>query len=201
MSDFDEIFGGGFNAEEEAAKAAEEYAPIPPGWYAAIIEAPTDGKPMVRDSKAGGKMLKVVLKITGPAHEGRKVFHNINLIVKPKDASQDAAGNARTAESIGRRELAKLCVAAGKPLAKDSAELVDAVVEVKVAVRKNMNGDPDNEAKDFRKVGSAGALAAAPAAGDWVPQDGGVKPIPATAPAAPAPAAKPAAQGSLPWMK
>ncbi len=203
MSDFDEIFGGGFNAEEEAAKAAEEYAPIPPGWYAAIIEAPTDGKPMVRDSKAGGKMLKVVFKITGPAHEGRKIFHNINLIVKPKEATADAASKAKMAESIGRRELAKLCVAAGKPLAKDSAELVDAVVEVKVVVRKNMDGSPDNEAKDFRRAGSAGALKppAAPAAGDWVPQDGGVKPIPATAPAAPAPAAKPAAQGSLPWMK
>lgn len=201
MSDFDEIFGGGFNPEEEAAKAAEEYAPIPPGWYAAIIEAPTDGKPMVRDSKAGGKMLKVVFKITGPTNEGRKVFHNINLIVKPKDASQDAAGKARTAESIGRRELAKLCVAAGKPLAKDSAELVDAVVEVKVVVRKNMDGSPDNEAKDFRRVGSAGALKppAAPAAGYFVPQDGGVPPIPAAAPAPAAP--KPAPAGNLPWMK
>ncbi len=201
MSDFDEIFGGGFNAEEEAAKAAEEYAPIPPGWYAAIIEAPTDGKPMVRDSKAGGKMLKVVLKITGPAHEGRKIFHNINLIVKPKEATADAASKAKMAESIGRRELAKLCVAAGKPLAKDSAELVDAVVEVKVAVRKNMDGNPDNEAKDFRRAGSAGALKppAAPAAGYFVPQDGGVPPIPAAAPAQAAP--KPAPAGNLPWMK
>ena len=200
MSDFDEIFGGGFNAEEEAAKAAEEYAPIPPGWYAAIIEAPTDGKPMVRDSKAGGKMLKVVFKITGPTNEGRKVFHNINLIVKPKDASQDAADKARTAESIGRRELAKLCVAAGKPLAKDSAELVDAVVEVKVVVRKNMNGDPDNEAKDFRKVGAGGQPA--PGAGMMVPQDGGVPPIPTSGvqpiPSAPVPAGSSA---KLPWMK
>ena len=201
MSDFEEIFGGGFNAEEEAAKAAEEYAPIPPGWYAAIIEAPTDGKPMVRDSKAGGKMLKVVLKITGPAHEGRKVFHNINLVVKPKEATADAASKAKMAESIGRRELAKLCVAAGKPLAKDSAELVDAVVEVKVVVRKNMDGSPDNEAKDFRRAGSAGALKppAAPAAGYFVPQDGGVPPIPAAAPAPAAP--KPAPAGNLPWMK
>ena len=93
MSDFDEIFGGGFNAEEEAAKAAEEYAPIPPGWYQAVIEAPTDGKPMVRDSKSGGKMLKVVFRITGPTSEGRKVFHNINLIVKP--ASPDKTENAK----------------------------------------------------------------------------------------------------------
>lgn len=194
MSDFDEIFGGGFNAEEEAAKAAEEYAPIPPGWYQAVIEAPTDGKPMVRDSKSGGKMLKVVFRITGPTSEGRKVFHNINLIVKP--ASPDKTENAKKAEQIGRRELAKLCVSAGKPLAKDSAELVDAVVEVKVVVGKNYNGEPDNEAKDFRKIGAGGALSA-PSAGMMVPQDGGVKPIPAAAPT-PAPAA---GNAKLPWMK
>ena len=193
MSDFDEIFGGGFNAQEEAAKAAEEYAPIPPGWYQAVIEAPTDGKPMVRDSKAGGKMLKLVYRITGPTNAGRKIFANINLIVKP--ASADKAENAKKAEQIGRRELAKLCVAAGKPLAKDSAELVDAAVEVKVAVGKNYNGDPDNEVKDVRKIGAQ--QIAAPSAGMMVPQDGGVAPIPAAAPA-PAQAGTP---GKLPWMK
>ena len=106
-----------------------------------------------------------------------------------------AEKNAKKAEQIGRRELAKLCVAAGKPLAKDSAELVDAVVEVKVVVGKNYNGEPDNEAKDFRKIGAGGALSA-PSAGMMVPQDGGVKPIPA---AAPAPANTNA--GKLPWMK
>lgn len=194
MSDFDEIFGGGFNAEEEAAKAAEEYAPIPPGWYQAVIEAPTDGKPMVRDSKAGGKMLKLVYRITGPTNAGRKVFANINLIVKP--ASADKAENAKKAEQIGRRELAKLCVAAGKPLAKDSAELVDAAVEVKVVVGKNYNGDPDNEVKDVRKIGAR--QAAAPSAGMMVPQDGGVAPIPAAPAPAPAQAGTP---GKLPWMK
>jgi hypothetical protein len=194
MSDFDEIFGGGFNAQEEAAKAAEEYAPIPPGWYQAVIEAPTDGKPMVRDSKAGGKMLKLVYRITGPTNAGRKVFANINLIVKP--ASADKAENAKKAEQIGRRELAKLCVAAGKPLAKDSAELVDAAVEVKVVVGKNYNGDPDNEVKDVRKIGAQ--QTAAPSAGMMVPQDGGVAPIPATPAPAPAQAGTP---GKLPWMK
>ena len=178
MSDFDEIFGGGFNAQEEAAKAAEEYAPIPPGWYQAVIEAPTDGKPMVRDSKAGGKMLKLVYRITGPTNAGRKVFHNINLIVKP--ASPDKAENAKKAEQIGRRELAKLCVAAGKPLAKDSAELVDAAVEVKVAIGKNYSGDPDNEVKDVRKIG------AAPAGGT---------------PATPTASGQQQGGGKLPWMK
>ena len=193
MSDFDEIFGGGFNAQEEAAKAAEEYAPIPPGWYQAVIEAPTDGKPMVRDSKAGGKMLKLVYRITGPTNAGRKVFHNVNLIVKP--ASADKAENAKKAEQIGRRELAKLCVAAGKPLAKDSAELVDAAVEVKVAVGKNYNGDPDNEVKDVRKIGAQPVATA-----NFIPQDGGVKPIPAT-PAASTPAPAAGTAGKLPWMK
>jgi len=199
MSDFEEIFGGGFNPEEEAAKAAEEYASIPPGWYQAIIEAPTDGKPMVRDSKAGGKLLKVVFKIVGPTNAGRKLFHNINLIVVPQSA--DKTDKAKMAEQIGRRELAKLCVAAGKPLAKDSAELVDAVVEVKTAIAKNYNGEPDNEVKDFRRVG-AGGQQPAPSAGMMVPQDGGVPPIPTSGmqpvPSAPVPAGSSA---KLPWMK
>ena len=127
------------------------------------------------------------------------VFHNINLIVKP--ASPDKTENAKKAEQIGRRELAKLCVAAGKPLVKDSAELVDAVVEVKVVVGKSYNGEPDNEAKDFRKIGAGGARSA-PSAGMMVPQDGGVKPIPTSGvqpiPSAPVPAGSSA---KLPWMK
>lgn len=181
-SDFEEIFGVGFNAEEEAARAAEEYAPVPPGWYQAVIEPPTDGKPMVRDTKACGKMLKVVFRITGPASAGRKVFHNINLVVKALSADKEA--NARTAERIGRRELARLCVAAGRPLAKDSAELVDAALEIKVAVGRNRDGEPDNEVKDVRRIGT-----------QQIPS-GGVQPIPATQTAG----GQQQGGGRLPWM-
>ena len=195
MGDFDEIFGGGFDAEEEAAAAANEqkdYSPLEPGWYKCVIEAPKDGQ-MIRDSKAGGKYLKLVFRVApGEAHENRIVFHNINLKVVPKDAGDDARRKAATAEQIGRRELGKLCVAAGKPMAKDSAELVDGIVMVRVAVGKSSTGEPDNEVKDFK---AADGSATSPAAGT---------PAPAAKPA-PAPAAKStsasAPAGKLPWQK
>lgn len=195
MGDFDEIFGGGFDAEEEAAAAANEqkdYSPLEPGWYKCVIEAPKDGQ-MIRDSKAGGKYLKLVFRVApGEPHENRIVFCNINLKVVPKNGSSEAASKAAKAEQIGRRELGKLCVSAGKPMAKDSAELVDCLVAVRVAVGKNASGDPENEVKDFKAV-DGDPLPAVPA-GTPAPA---AKPIPAPA----APAATTGTTGKLPWQR
>ena len=193
MSDFSELFGGNWNAEEEAAAAANEeknYAPLEPGWYKMMVEAPNDGA-MIRDSKAGGKYLKVCFRVApGEARENRVVFHNINLLVKPKDDGEAARANAATAERIGRHELAKLCIACGKPMAKDSAELVDSILLVRVAIGKNSKGEPENEVKDFK-----------PATGNGVPVPT-TQAAPAPVPSAqkPAPAAPAGNAGKLPWQ-
>lgn len=158
MGDFGSIFGSGFDAAAEAKKAGHgDFSPLAPGWYNVIIESPKDGKPIMRDSQAGGKYLKLAMRVLGPTCEGRFIFTNVNICVKPKDASQDATKRARTAEEIGRRDLAKIMVAIGKPMAKDSSELVDGVLWVKVTVGKDSSGNPQNDVKDWQAKAPAGS--------------------------------------------
>lgn len=190
MSDLDELFGGSWNAADEAANAANaktDFEPIEAGWYTAIICAPGDGKPMLRDSQTGGKYLSVSFRVTGPKHEGRYVYNNINLVVKPKAPGEAAAKKAQTAESIGRRELAQLCLAAGKPTAHDSAELVDCLLDINVTVG-SWNDKPRNEVKAYRPAGGRSSTTVPPTA---------PKTAQTVAPAKPAPTET---KQKLPWM-
>lgn len=191
MSDLSSIFGANFSADKVLASdigSGEGYAPVPAGWYQAMIKQPSNGE-MVRDSKAGGKYLKVCYSIIGPRASGRMVFDNVNILVKPRDDSEDARRKANAAMEIGHRMVAKLCKAIGRATLTDSSELVDAVVWIRVVVseRRNLKGELENEVKDVSGRAPAAAKSPAPAA----------NPVPSPAvPAAPA-----AAAGKLPWMK
>ena len=68
-NDFQEIFGAqGFNPAE--VPNAENFDPLPPGWYGVIVE-----KADVVDTKAGGgKRLKVEFCVTDEDHSNRRVF-------------------------------------------------------------------------------------------------------------------------------
>lgn len=172
MGDIADIIGG--DVDTTTAQSAD-FQPIPPGWYTAMVE-----KSEIHPTKAGdGKYLKLQLAIVGEKFEGRKVFTNINLVnPNPK------------AVEIGAREIAQLGAACGLLRLSDSTELLDKVIQVKVAVREGRNGgDPDNEVKGYKAVtGTVPATAAAPAE----------KPVPA-APYRSKETAKPASK--LPWER
>ena len=164
-NDISEALGGDFDAKSIPIPS---YEPIPPGWYAAEID-----KAEVRDTKAGtGKYLKLEMVILDEAHEGRRVFTQINL----SNPNQQAV-------EIGQRELAALAMACGVPALRDSAELLQKQIGIKVKIKTEAGRDPDNVVSGYRPLTDA-----APAA---------PKPVQAK----PKPAAAPSASGKRPWER
>jgi hypothetical protein len=172
-SDIADILGGDFNAN--AVEPARSFDPIPAGWYAVEID-----KAMVKDTAAKtGKYLKLELIVLDEPHNGRHLFANIPL----------ANPNPQAVE-IGQRELAGLAVACGITALRDSAELLQKQLSVKVKIKTDDGREPDNAVVAYRAL--EGAAAANP-------------PTKPTTPAAPNPQPKPAAaapaSGKRPWER
>lgn len=173
MSDFSDIFGA--NGFDPASVPAQNYDPIPAGWYKALV-VQADVVP----TKAGdGQRIKIEFEIVDGEHQGRKLFGNIN-IVNPNPKAQE----------IGLRELAELTRACGLVTVRDTSEFIDKVVLIKVSVRADAGREPDNDIKGYKAIGGA-APASTP------------RPAP-VAPAVnpdPAPKAATTKKGAFPWEK
>lgn len=145
------FLGETYRAEDMPASTASD--PIPAGWYTAQIVSAE-----LCDTKAGtGQYVKVRYDVTGPEHQGRVVFGNLNIRnPNPK------------AEEIGRQQLGEIMSAIGLRQVQDTDELIGGQLQIKVAIRTDPTGQyaPQNEVKAFKAVsGSAApAPAAAPAA-------------------------------------
>jgi hypothetical protein len=164
-NDISEALGGDFDAESIPIPS---YEPIPAGWYAAEID-----KAEVRDTKAGtGKYLKLELVVLDEAHEGRRVFTQINL----SNPNQQAV-------EIGQRELAALAMASGVPALRDSAELLQKQIGIKVKIKTDPGHDPENAVVGYLPLTDAAPAASKPAA---------AKSKPAAAPSTP---------GKRPWER
>lgn len=176
MANLTQILGGSFDAS--TVEMDNKYELLPEGEYLCIIE----DTEMRDTAKIGGKMLVVSMSVlTGP-NEGAKLTDRLNLV-----------NDNDTAVKIAYQTLAKICNAAGKPVIKDTEELHNARVYVKVAIEKGRGtyvgkdgiekprGD-QNVIKGYRSVSSAQQQAAPQAA--------------SVAAAAPVTMAKP-----LPWKK
>lgn len=119
------------NVEEES-KEANKFETLPPGEYAVIIS-----QSEMKDNKSGnGCHLSITLEVIEGDRQGRLLWHNFNV--------QNANP---TAEKIGRAELAALCKAVGVLNPKDSNDLHDKPLVVKVGMDKK---DPTrNDIKSF----------------------------------------------------
>lgn len=118
-----------------------QYDPLPPGWYQArIVEA------VGKTTKAGtGEYIAVRYDITGPSHQGRVVYGNINH-----------SNPSAKAEQIGRQQLGELMRAIGLSRISDTDELVGGVCEIKVDIRKGDGQYADsNEIKAWKAVSGA----------------------------------------------
>lgn len=161
------FLGQTFNADD--LPQGDAYDPLPPGWYTATI---TDAE--LRQTKDGsGQYIKIRYDITGPTHQGRVVFGNLNI----RNASARA-------EEIGRIELGNLMRAIGLARVTDTDQLIGGVLQIKLGVRDATEQYPaQNEVKGFRAItGSAPSFAA-----------------PAASPAASAPAPAGPAKATPPW--
>jgi hypothetical protein len=164
-----------FDVNELPQGNTNNFEPLPSGWYTtnitqAEIKATNDGT---------GQYIKLRYDITGPTHQGRVVFGNLNI--KNKTAK---------AEEIGRQQLGEIMRAIGLTRVTDTDQLIGGSLSIKLEIRPERT-DPtsgktyeaSNDVKGFRSVnGSAAPMSSVPFVS------------PATAPAA-------TSKASPPWAK
>jgi hypothetical protein len=124
------------------------FTPLPAGWYSASIN-----DAQLKDTKKGdGKYIAIRFDITGPSHEGRVVFSNLNIQNKsPK------------AEEIGRSQLGQIMRAMGLKKVDDSDELIGGQVMIKLTVTKSEQYGDGNDVKSYKAIEGA-SMPSAPAA-------------------------------------
>ena len=145
------------------------FEPLPAGWYTATIS-----QSELKATKAGnGQYIKLRYDITGPSHQGRVVFGNLNI----KNANPKA-------EEIGRADLGEIMRAIGLAKVTDTDQLIGGQIGIKLSIKDDAQYGASNEVKGFKSLSGSAAPAAAV--------------IPAKT-AAPAPAAP--AKAAPPWAK
>ena len=160
-----------FDADELPLGNGGNYDPLPAGWYNANITS-AELKPTKDGS---GQYIKVRYDITGPSHQGRVVFGNLNI----KNASAKA-------EEIGRQQLGEVMRAIGLAKVTDTDQLIGGSLSIKLDVRAATEQyAAQNEVKGFKAItGSAPTFAA-----------------PASSHAASAPASAAPAKAAPPWAR
>ena len=128
-----------FNAND-LPQGGGGFEPLPAGWYMARV---TDAE--TRATKAGtGEYISVRYDITGPTHQGRVVYGNLNI-----------SNPSAKAEQIGRQQLGELMRAIGLAKISDTDQLVGGVCELKITIRKGNDQYPDsNDIQAWKAVSS-----------------------------------------------
>lgn len=140
--------------------APKDFSPIPEGWYSATIN-----KAELKPTKDGsGEYIAIRYDITGPTHQGRVIFGNINI----KNRSEKA-------EAIGRAQLGDLMRSLGLSRLTDTDQLIGGELQISVSISPKRVDEATgktyearNEVKNFRTmngvfVGDAEKPAAKPA--------------------------------------
>jgi hypothetical protein len=149
-------------------QGASNFEPLPDGWYNATITGAE-----VKATNAGtGKYISCKYTITGPTHQGRVIFGNLNI----KNPSTKA-------EEIGRSQLGEIMRAIGLAKVQDTDQLIGGNLGIKLTVKTGEYAG--NEIRGYRALGGA-----APAVTPFKP-----------AGAAPAKVATPSKFGASPWAK
>jgi len=143
----------GFDANE--VDPAEVFNPIPTGEYpAAIVES--EMKPV---KSGNGNYMKLTFQIIEGEFKGRKLWDQLCL----------QHTNAVTVE-IAQRKLSAICHAVGVMKPRDSVELHNLPLMVKVACKKREDtGEIGNEIKGYKRKEATAAAEAAPQASESTP--------------------------------
>lgn len=134
---------------ELPAKTVGSFEPLPAGWYTATIT-----QAELKDTKAGtGQYIKLRYDITGPSHQGRIVFGNLNIQnPNPK------------AEEIGRADLGEIMRAIGLGKVTDTDQLIGGQLGIKLAIKEDAQYGASNEVKGYKSLSGSVAPSATPAA-------------------------------------
>lgn len=124
---------GNFDPEEYK----NEYEPIPAGKYHAVI---TESEEKL--TQKGGSYIKLTVEVIEGQFKGRKVFANLNL----KNANPEA-------EKIARITLADICRATGVMHPRDTSELHNKPMLIKLSVRPETEQYPaSNDIKGWEPI-------------------------------------------------
>ena len=124
------------------------FEPLPAGWYTVTIS-----QAELKPTKAGnGQYIKLRYDVTGPSHQGRVVFGNLNI----KNANPKA-------EEIGRQQLGDIMRAIGLAKVTDTDQLIGGQIAIKLEVKEDAQYGASNEVKAFKSVsGSVAPTAGVP---------------------------------------
>lgn len=152
------FLGTEFNVDE-LPQSDRSFDNLPAGTYTATIT-----RADLRSTKDGtGELIAVRYDITGPSHEGRVVFGNINI----KNKSSKA-------EEIGRQQLGEIMRAIGLTSLRDTDQLIGCHLQIKVDIEKREGYDARNVVKGHKAV--AGSAPPAPTAAPAAPASNGAAP-------------------------
>ena len=135
MTNLNGILGEDFDAREHDTGDGD-FDVIPPGVYEAEITGSE-----LKDTNAGdGKYISLEYTILGPNNSGRKVWHNLNIVNKNDKAVK-----------ISKSQLSKIALSVGVPVLKDTSQLHQKPMKIKIAVKKGTEKYPEdrNEIKSF----------------------------------------------------
>lgn len=121
-----------------------DFSPLPEGWYTATIASAE-----IKDTKdKTGQYIAVRYDITGPTHQGRVVFGNVNI----KNKSTQA-------EEIGRQALGSIMRAIGLARVDDTDQLIGGNLQIKLSIRQQEGYEPTNDVRSFKAI-EGGAMPA-----------------------------------------
>ena len=154
MAQLDETFSA-----DALPPSTNNFEPLPAGWYSAVVNGAE-----IKVTKAGtGKYIAVRYDITGPTHQGRVIFGNLNI----KNPNPKA-------EEIGRQQLGELMRAIGLATVQDTDQLIGGQLSIKLTVTESEQYGNSNDVKGYKSTGSApppaakAAPASTKAAPPWV---------------------------------
>jgi hypothetical protein len=132
-------------------QSTNNFEPLPAGWYTAVVNGAE-----IKNTKAGtGQYIAVRYDITGPTHQGRVVFGNLNI----KNPNPKA-------EEIGRQQLGELMRAIGLTTVQDTDQLIGGQLSIKLDVRESELYGASNDVKGFKSNKTSGVLNAHVALGE-----------------------------------
>lgn len=152
-------------AEEVEKDSGGTYEVLPEGSYTAVIT-----NTEMKATKAGGQRISLKLEITGPSHEGRVLYENLNVFNSNDDAVRIAVATLhRICLAVGAEgyyEALKLCDSPAKA-EKHFAGIWDAIgnrpIQIKLSIRQDDKYGAQNVIKKWLKVDGFVSASAAPA--------------------------------------
>lgn len=138
----------GFNVNvNDLPQETNSFDPLPAGDYGVTIS----GAEIASTKSGTGQYIKLKMTVTGPTHQGRIVFSNLNI----KNDSQKA-------EEIGRQQLGSIMRAIGIPSIQDTDQLIGGNLVVKLKIVKSEEYGDKNEVSAYKAAtGSAPAMPSA----------------------------------------